>query len=296
MAGDIKTLKETSDYIVSAGKKRLEKSTLTLILQGMLAGIFIGFGAIAYYKLASLAADPGLGAFLGSAIFPVGIIAILMLGSELFTSNTMMMMGVYNKQYRMHKVLKVLAIVLFANLLGMVVISALSSFSGIFTQAMTEKIIHAAEAKTSMSVTNLIVSAILCNMIVCTGVWAAYAMKHAGVKILVLWMVITVFALSGTEHVVANAYYMFTAYMLGADITFAGIGYNLLYVTIGNFIGGAVVITGINKLIISKNRITVRTKSPYTRRQRNAIYAKAYGGVTENVVTYKEDESKSKEK
>ena len=52
--------------------------------------------------------------------------------------------------------------------------------------------------------------------------------------------------------------------------------------TIGNFIGGAVVITGINKLIISKNRITVRTKSPYTRRQRNAIYAKAYGGVTEN--------------
>ena len=294
MAGDIKTLKETSNYIVSAGKKRLEKSSLTLILQGMLAGIFIGFGAIAYFKLASLAADPGLGAFLGSAIFPVGIVAILMLGSELFTSNTMMVMGVYNREYRMRKVLKVLAIVLLANLLGMAVISALSSFSGIFTQAMTDKIIHTAEAKTSMSVANLIVSAILCNMIVCTGVWAAYAMKKAGVKILVLWMVITVFALSGTEHVVANAYYMFTAYLLGADISFAGIGYNLMYVTIGNFIGGAVVITGLNKLIITKRRITVNATKTYTQRERNAIYAKAYGGVNENVITYKEDKKKTK--
>ena len=119
-------------------------------------------------------------------------------------------------------------------------------------------------------------------------------MKKAGVKILVLWMVITVFALSGTEHVVANAYYMFTAYLLGADISFAGIGYNLMYVTIGNFIGGAVVITGLNKLIITKRRITVNATKTYTQRERNAIYAKAYGGVNENVITYKEDKKKTK--
>ena len=294
MAGDIKSLKETSNYIVSTGKKRLEKSIFSLLLQGMLAGIFIGFGAIGYYKLASLSADPGLGAFLGSAIFPVGIIAILMLGGELFTSNTMMMMGVYNKEYRLRKVVKVLAIVLTANLLGMIVISSLSSLSGIFTQAMTAKIIHTAEVKTSLSVTNLIFSAILCNIIVCTGVWTAYTMKHAGVKILVLWFIITVFALSGTEHVVANAYYMFTAYMLGADITLSGIGYNLAFVTIGNLIGGAVVVTGINKLILMNKSSVAHTNSASAPRDKDAVYARTSNLSKDNVIVYKATDKKNK--
>ena len=159
---------------------------------------------------------------------------------------------------------------------------------------MTAKIIHTAEVKTSLSVTNLIFSAILCNIIVCTGVWAAYTMKHAGVKILVLWFVITVFALSGTEHVVANAYYMFTAYMLGADITFASIGYNLLYVTIGNLIGGAVVVTGINKLLIMKKSPVAHTNTASVPREKGVVYARTSSLSKDNVIVYKATDKKNK--
>ncbi len=249
MAGDIKTIQETSDYVVACGKDKINKKLHVLLLQGILAGIFIALGAIGYFKVAALATDPGVGVFLASAIFPVGIIAILMLGSELFTSDTMMIMGFYDRQYSLLKVLKILALVWIANFIGMIFISWITAQSGIFNEAMTNKIIHTAEVKTTMSISQLLFSAILCNIIVCTGVWTAYAMNNIMAKIVTLWFIITVFVLSGTEHIIANMFYLFTSYMLGADITISGIGYNLLWVTIGNIIGGAVIVTGINKLI-----------------------------------------------
>lgn len=249
MAGDIKTIQETSDYVISAGKAKIEKRFSALSLQGFLAGVFIALGAIGYFKVAALAVDPGVGTFLASAIFPMGIIAILMLGAELFTSDTMMIMGVYDRKYSFIKVVRVLVIVWIANFVGMIFISGLTAASGIFNEAMTHKIVHVAEIKTAMPIGQLIFSAILCNIIVCTGVWTAYAMNNVIAKIMTLWIIITVFVLSGTEHIVANMFYLLTAKFLGANITWLGIGHNLLWVTIGNIIGGAIIVTGINKLI-----------------------------------------------
>ena len=127
MAADIKTIQETSDYVVASGKKKLAKKPHVLLLQGFLAGVFIALGAIGYFKVAALALDPGVGIFLASAIFPMGIIAIIMLDAELFTSNTMMVMGFYNRQYSLLKVLKILAFVWIANFIGMVFISWLTA-------------------------------------------------------------------------------------------------------------------------------------------------------------------------
>ena len=187
----------------------------------------------------------------------MGIIAILMLDAELFTSNTMMIMGFYDRQYSLLKVLKILAIVWIANFIGMVFISWLTAGSGIFNEAMTHKIIHMAQTKTAMPISQLLFSAVLCNVIVCTGVWTAYAMNNVIAKLVTLWFIITIFVLSGTEHIIANMFYLFTSYLLGAEITIAGIGYNLLWVTIGNIIGGAFVVTGINKLIrMTKSKIS----------------------------------------
>lgn len=249
MAGDIKTIQETSDYVISAGKGKIEKNVFPLLLQGFLAGIFIALGAIGYFKVAALAVDPGVGTFLASAIFPMGIIAILMLGAELFTSDTMMIMGVYDRKYSLLKVVRVLLLVWIANFIGMIFISGLTAASGIFNEAMTHKIFHVSEVKTMLPIGQLIFSAILCNIIVCTGVWTAYAMNNIMAKIITLWIIITVFVLSGTEHIVANMFYLLTAKFLGSEITWLGIGHNLLWVTIGNIIGGAIIVTGINKLI-----------------------------------------------
>ncbi|NLZ82198.1 MAG: formate/nitrite transporter family protein, partial [Clostridiales bacterium] len=72
-------------------------------------------------------------------------------------------------------------------------------------------------------------------------------------KIVVLWLSITVFALSGTEHVVANVYYLFTAYFAGADISLTDIVYRLILSGIGNFIGGGVIVSGLNYIMAHKD-------------------------------------------
>lgn len=252
MSRTVFNVEQTSDYLVKSGKEKINKNIITLILQGFIAGLCIAFGAIGYYKIASLALDPGVGAFFAAAIFPIGIIAVMMLGAELFTSDTMVMMGVYNKKYSLLQALKVLIIVWIANLVGMFFISGLTSLSGIFTEEMMHKINHVAQVKTTMPFSQMIFSAILCNIIVCLGVWMAYAIQKLTAKIIVLWFMITVFVLSGTEHIIANMFYLFTAYFLGADISLGGIAYNFLWVTIGNFIGGGVIVVGVHKLMLSR--------------------------------------------
>lgn len=254
MAKNILDMMQTTDYIISSGRTKIKKKLYILLLQGIMAGFYIAFGAIGYFKITSLAAGSGVGTFLAAAIFPTGIIAIIILGAELFTSDCMMMMGVYDRKYSIWHTLRVLFIVWTANLIGMVLVSGLTSLSGIFSEAMTLQITHMALIKTSLPVEQMIFSAVLCNMIVCTGVWMAYSVKETIAKIAMLWFMITVFALSGTEHIVANMYFLFTAFFLGADITMGGIFYNLLFVTIGNFIGGAFIVTGIHKLIVGNSR------------------------------------------
>ena len=252
MSQSILNVAETAAYIVDSGKKRIKKDLTTLLLQGFLAGVYIAMGAIGYFKVAAHAADPGVGMFLAAAIFPTGIIAILLFGAELFTSDCMMIMGTYTKTYRLLPVLRALALVWIANMVGMVFTSGLTSLSGIFSPEMIAKVSHMAEVKTAMPALQIIFSAILCNIIVCTAVWLAYAMKNVMAKITALWFVVTIFVLSGTEHVVANMYYLFTAYFFGADVTIGGIFYNLMLTTVGNFIGGALIVTGINRAIVAK--------------------------------------------
>jgi formate/nitrite transporter FocA (FNT family) len=72
-------------------------------------------------------------------------------------------------------------------------------------------------------------------------------------KIAVLWLAITVFTISGTEHVVANAYYLFTAYFGGVGIELTDIVYNLLVSGLGNFIGGGIIVSGANYILAYKD-------------------------------------------
>jgi formate/nitrite transporter FocA (FNT family) len=74
----------------------------------------------------------------------------------------------------------------------------------------------------------------------------AYSCRDEIAKIVVLWLAITVFVLSGTEHVVANMYYLFTAYFAGADISLLEILYNLSVSALGNFVGGGIIVAGAN--------------------------------------------------
>lgn len=245
----MKTFNEIMDYIVTAAKSKTEKKFRLIVIQGILAGMFVAMGAIGYFNLVAHTADPGLGKFLGALIFPTGIIAILLLGSELFTSNCMAILSVYKKMITLGSFMKMLTAVLCANLIGAIIMAFLSTGAGIFSEPMLEIVFKTALAKTNMPMGQMFISAILCNIIVCSGVMMAYGANTVIGKIMAIWFPIAVFVLSGTEHIVANMFYFTMAFINGGNVTIAGILMSSVVVTLGNFIGGGLIIAGANYYI-----------------------------------------------
>lgn len=246
--------KTLTDYILNQTAAKSKKSNLTLLLQGILAGLYIAIGAVGSIKVSASFPVPGLGDFLGAVVFPVGIIAIIVMQAELYTSNCMIMASVYAGQSKLKQIVKILSLILFANLLGAVIASGLTVTSGLFNETAVNLLTDKAISKTTMPVGQLFASAVFCNIIVCTGVCLAYGAKDEIVKIITLWLAITVFVLSGTEHVVANMYYLFAALFYGGAVSAKGIIYNLLVSGVGNFIGGGVVVASINYLLAYKTQ------------------------------------------
>ncbi len=252
--------KALTEYILHQSRHKANKTFTILLVQGILAGIYISLGAIGYLKLAAGIAVPGLGNFLGAAVFPIGIIAVLFMQAELFTSDTMVMMAVYSGLTRLRKIFKILFLILIANLIGTVFIACLTRFSGIFDTntiaLLNEKAVH----KINMPIGQLLASSVVCNIIVCTGVCLAYSCREEISKIAVVWLTITVFVLSQTEHVVANMYYLFTAYFYGESIKLTELLHHLLISAFGNFIGGGIIVSGANYFLAFRD--IEKKKSP----------------------------------
>ena len=244
--------KSLTEYVLYQSENKAAKQFVNLLIQGFLAGLYIAIGAIGYFKIIGYTGNSGVGNFFGAMVFPLGIIAILVMQAELFTSDTMVMVLVYQKKLKLIKILRILLVILIANLLGSIFAAMLTQTSGIFNDNVMDIIIHKSLYKVNMPVVQMFSSAFLCNIIVSTGVCLSYSCKDEIAKIVVLWLAITVFVLSGTEHVVANMYYLFVAYFGGADITLLQIFYNLSIVTVGNFIAGGVFVAGINYLLAYK--------------------------------------------
>ena len=88
----------------------------------------------------------------------------------------------------------------------------------------------------------LLLRGVLCNFLVCIAVFAGFRLKSETAKAIVVFLVVTTFVLTGLEHSIANMAYfsLYTLLVPGADI--AAMGWNLLWVTLGNLLGGAVLL------------------------------------------------------
>lgn len=241
--------KALTEYILYQSRHKARKSFSILLVQGILAGMYIAIGAIGYLKLAAGLGDPGLGNFLGALVFPAGIIAVLFMQAELFTSDSMVMIAVYAGHTKLTKIIRILFLILIANLIGAIFIAIMTGVAGIFDEKTMALVISKAVHKANMPIGKLLASSIVCNIIVSTGVCLAYSCREEISKVVVVWLAITVFVLTSTEHVVANMYYLFIGYFNGAEITLLEIFYSLGVAAIGNFIGGGILVSGANYLL-----------------------------------------------
>lgn len=239
------------------------KSKLPLVkmfLLGILAGAFIAFGAEASSLAAHNVTQVGIQRLIMGCVFPVGLIMVVLLGTELFTGNCMMVAAVADKRVKLAMLLRNWIVVYLGNIIGAALIVLLVSATGQLgysSNGLAVLTIKIAAAKTGLSFGAAFAGGILCNALVCIAVLLAMASKSIIGKIAGIWFPIMAFVLSGFEHSVANMYYipagifasMNPAYAAAAqeagvnmaNLNALGFLGNIVPVTLGNIVGGAVI-------------------------------------------------------
>ncbi|MEA4847039.1 MAG: formate/nitrite transporter family protein [Clostridiaceae bacterium] len=239
--------KEIAMATCEAGAAKAKLSVAQMIVLGIFAGAFIGFGAQGAITIGQTLAkvDAGLQKFAFAAVFPVGLMLVVICGAELFTGNNLMTLGCLNCHYRWSDIFRNWLVVYFANFAGSVLLAFLVANSGLMASGtpIAESAIGIATKKVAIGFIPAIVRGILCNILVVLAVWMVTGAKDIISKIFSCWFPIMLFVLCGYEHSVANMYFIPLGMFLGAPVTWGQFWINnLIPVTIGNLIGGAIIV------------------------------------------------------
>jgi formate/nitrite transporter len=245
---------EIQDAIEKIGVNKANMPFLPTFMLSAVAGGSIGLGAL-YYTI--VASDAALSfatiRVVGGLVFSLGLTLVLIGGAELFTGNNLIVMAWASGKISTREVLRNWLIVYCGNLVGALALVVLVLFSHHLDMndgRIGLSILHTALGKISPDTVTLFFKGVLCNMLVCMGVWLAYAGRSVTDKIAGLILPISAFVAAGFEHCIANMYFLPLAWSLtvigkvpeGLDasvITLAGIIHNLIPVTLGNIVGGA---------------------------------------------------------
>ena len=225
---------------------KLRNDPLAYFLLSMLAGAYIGFGSLLAFTLGgSMAGSPGMKLTMGAS-FGVALSLVVMAGGELFTGNNFAMAaGMLEKKVSLSDSVKLWVVCWLGNWAGAIVLSLLYFGTGLYTDATLASITGAAAAKMSAGPLQLLTRGILCNMLVCIAVWCAAKLKSEPAKLIMIFWCLLAFFTTGFEHSIAN---MTTLTMAILDtggnpaISIGGYFYNLGIVTVGNMIGGILLV------------------------------------------------------
>ncbi|MBR3236613.1 formate/nitrite transporter family protein [Candidatus Saccharibacteria bacterium] len=232
---------EIAKKSVATGKAKANLSAFQMLLLGAFAGAFIALAGVG----ATFGNVYG-GKIVGALIFPVGLIMVVIAGSELFTGNNLMITALLKKEITLKQLLKNWCLVFLGNFLGALIVTLLVVFSGLF-DSISDTVIATATAKSNLGFLEALFRGILCNFLVCIAVWMSFGAETISGKILAIFGPIMLFVLCGFEHSVANMFYgpagLLVAAKNGVALENLNLGMflinNLLPVTLGNIIGGA---------------------------------------------------------
>ena len=250
------TPEEVANATINASIKKASLDTTSCIWLGILAGIFIGLGGagniLASQTLSNI--DASLARLVGATVFPVGLMLVVICGAELFTGNNLMTLAVMNKKITLRELFRNWSLVYIANFIGSTLLAVAIFYAGTFNGDASNTVISIAPSKSTLTILEALIRGILCNMIVVLAVWMATAAQDIISKIFACWFPIMLFVLCGFEHSVANMFFIPMGMLLGANVTIGQLITNLIVVTIGNMIGGAILIPYMYNKIFIRNQ------------------------------------------
>ncbi len=282
---------EVAAAVCNAGKAKTEMAFGKLFLLGILAGVFIGFGANLATKIGSMDPAPGTagGQFLFGAVFSVGLMLVVIAGAELFTGNNMACMAsTLNGQSGWGGLLYNWTVVFISNFVGSMLLvyiiyygnywGAADANGALAMTAMGSKALAIAKGKLTLTWGQAFFRAICCNWLVCLAVWMAFASKDIVGKIFAIFFPIMAFVSSGFEHSVANMFFIpmgitvasgapeaaAVALKISPDQVAQIFNYgtffinNLIPVTLGNIVGGGIFVGGLYWFIYMRKPAAVK--------------------------------------
>jgi len=256
------------------GVRKAEAPALTTFTLAILAGAFIALGAVfATNTAAGSSALPfGVAKLLTGLVFCLGLILVVVGGAELFTGNNLIVMAWASGKVTGRALLRNWVIVYIGNFVGSFGTALLVFWSKQYTfgaGAVGETALKIASGKASLDFFPALVLGVLCNALVCLAVWLTFSARSTIDKIAAIVFPITAFVAAGFEHSIANMYFVpfgllikdfDPAFVAEKGLDLANLTWgnfllnNLLPVTIGNIIGGTVLVAAIYWSVFLRNR------------------------------------------
>lgn len=242
---------ETTSKLAEAGAAKarfLAENPFGFWVSSMMAGIYVGFGILLIFSMGSVM-DPAVRPLVMGASFGLALILVVFAGADLFTGHTMnMTLSVLGRQATWNALGRVWATSWLGNLAGALLLAALfvAGGGGLITTAPGEFIYTVAAAKMNADAVPLVARAILCNWLVCLAIWMSARIAHDAARMIAIAWCLFAFIASGYEHSVANMT-IFGVALLSEHpdtVTWGGMAWNLLWVTLGNIVAGALFMAG----------------------------------------------------
>jgi formate/nitrite transporter len=235
------------------GVTKATMPVLTMFALAILAGAFIALGALFYTVTVTTGNDAtvpfGLLRLAGGVTFSLGLVLVVVGGAELFTGNNLIAMAWASGRVTTQQVMRNWGWVYLGNLVGAVGTAVLVWLAGVHTMsdgAVGEAMVRIARSKIALDPVSALVRGILCNVLVCLAVWLCMGARSVTDKILAIVFPITAFVACGFEHSVANMYFLPIGVALAAGtsapLSVADAVSNLALVTLGNVLGGTVLV------------------------------------------------------
>ncbi|HRH68143.1 MAG TPA: formate/nitrite transporter family protein [Flavobacteriales bacterium] len=256
---------EIAERVERVGVVKARLPFMKLFMLGILAGAFIGLGAMFYTLVVSdVSLGFATGRVLGGVAFSLGLILVSVAGAELFTGNNLLAMAWADGRIATTEVLRNWAVVCTANFIGgagLAVLVHLSGHAQMNDGAIAAQYARIAAVKCTLPFWQAFLSGVLCNVLVCLAVWMSFAGRSVVDKAVAIVFPITAFVAAGFEHSVANMYFIPMGVLLAHDdpslkseagIHLMGLLHNLLPVILGNLVGGSGFVALVYHLIYRK--------------------------------------------
>lgn len=245
---------EIAARVCKLGLAKVNTAVPTMVALAVLAGAFISLGALFYTVTITAGAEGptlpfGLLRLAGGVTFSLGLILVVVGGAELFTGNNLIAMAWAAGCVQTRQVVRNWIWVYLGNLLGACGTAVLVLLAGIQLLgdgAVGETMVRIARSKIALDPLSAFARGVLCNVLVCLAVWLCMGARSVADKILAIVFPISAFVACGFEHSVANMFFLPLGIALttgsAAPLSLAGAVSNLALVTLGNMIGGTVLV------------------------------------------------------